>query len=361
LTATNEALRLTGVSKAFGSFVALKSIDLTIAAGELVCFLGPSGCGKTTLLRVIAGLEPQSAGTISLNGRDITHAPPAARDYGIVFQSYALFPNLTVAQNVAYGLVNRGKARAQTAARVAELLALVGLPGADQKYPSQMSGGQQQRVALARALATSPSLLLLDEPLSALDAKVRERLRGEIRQLQRRLGVTTIMVTHDQEEALSMADRVVVMNDGVIEQVGSARDVYERPASPFVADFLGKANVLKATALGGGRFRVGTAELALPADAHAVGSAVRIYVRPEDRHVEGDFTKLPNRLRGRVARLDYLGTFCLAEIDCEQLGQPLLISYSLNQLHDLGVREGANVDIALRVDRVRVFADLPAR
>jgi iron(III) transport system ATP-binding protein len=201
---------------------------------------------------------------------------------------------------------------------------------------------------------------LLDEPLSALDAKVRERLRGEIRQLQRRLKVTTIMVTHDQEEALSMADRVVVMNDGAIEQVGSASDVYERPATPFVADFLGKANVLRATALGGGRFRVGTEELTLPADDHAIGTAVRIYVRPEDRHVEGDFTHLPNRLRGRVARIDYLGTFCLAEIRCESLGQPLVISYSLNQLHDLGVREGADVEIALRVDRVRVFADPPA-
>ncbi len=361
MTVATEALRLEGIQKAFGSFVALKSIDLTISTGELVCFLGPSGCGKTTLLRVIAGLEPQTSGAIFLNGRDISHAPPAARDYGIVFQSYALFPNLTIAQNVAYGLVNRKKARAETAARVAELLNLVGLTNADRKYPSQMSGGQQQRVALARALATSPSLLLLDEPLSALDAKVRERLRGEIRQLQRRLKVTTIMVTHDQEEALSMADRVVVMNDGVIEQVGSASDVYERPASPFVADFMGKANVLKATALGGGRFRVGTAELSLPANGHAVGAAVRIYVRPEDRHVEGDISELPNRLRGRVARIDYLGTFCLAELKCDSLGQPLVISYSLNQLHDLGVRENSEVEIALRVDRVRVFADTPAR
>ncbi len=180
-----------------------------------------------------------------------------------MFQSYALFPNLTIAGNVAYGLVNRRKGRAEIAARVNELLTLVGLPDAGPKYPSQMSGGQQQRVALARALATSPSLLLLDEPLSALDAKVRERLRGEIRQLQRRLRVTTIMVTHDQEEALSMADRVVVMNHGVIEQIGTPSDVYERPATPFVADFLGKVNVLKATALGGGRFKVGSVELTL--------------------------------------------------------------------------------------------------
>ncbi len=355
------AVLLEGVSKTFGNFVALKSIDLTIAPGELVCFLGPSGCGKTTLLRIIAGLEQQTSGRILQNGIDVSNAPPAARDYGIVFQSYALFPNLTIAQNVGYGLVNRRKGRAELTARVNELLALVGLPDAGAKYPSQMSGGQQQRVALARALATSPSLLLLDEPLSALDAKVRERLRGEIRQLQRRLRVTTIMVTHDQEEALSMADRVVVMNDGVIEQVGTASEVYERAATPFVADFLGKVNVLKATSLGGDKYRVGSVDLTLPASdvnaGNAAGDAVRIYVRPEDRHVEGDIASLPNRLRGRIARIDYLGTFCLAELRSEALGQPMLISYSLNQLHDLGVREGVEVDIALRVDRVRVFSD----
>ncbi len=355
--ATAEALRLEGIHKAFGEFNALESIDLVIPPGELVCFLGPSGCGKTTLLRIIAGLERQTRGKILQNGRDVSHAPPAARDYGIVFQSYALFPNLTIAENVAYGLVNRRKGRLEISARVQELLALVGLPDAGRKYPSQMSGGQQQRVALARALATAPSLLLLDEPLSALDAKVRERLRGEIRQLQRRLRVTTIMVTHDQEEALSMADRVVVMNQGHIEQVGSPSDVYERPATPFVADFLGKVNVLKGVALGEGRYRVGAAELSLPADHHPTGQNVRIYVRPEDRHVEGDVTALPNRLRGRIARIDYLGTFCLAELRCDAIGQPMLISYSLNQLHDLNVREGGEVEIALRVDRVRVFAE----
>jgi iron(III) transport system ATP-binding protein len=356
-TSTTEALRLEGVHKAFGDFIALKSIDLVIPPGELVCFLGPSGCGKTTLLRIIAGLEQQSRGRILQNGRDVSNAPPAARDYGIVFQSYALFPNLTIADNVAYGLVNRRKSRADIAARVLELLTLVGLPDAGRKYPSQMSGGQQQRVALARALATSPSLLLLDEPLSALDAKVRERLRGEIRALQRRLLVTTIMVTHDQEEALSMADRVVVMNQGAIEQVGSPSDVYERPATPFVADFLGKVNVLKGMSLGGGRYRVGSTELALAGDEHGSGQSVRIYVRPEDRHVEGDIARLPNRLRGRIARIDYLGTFCLAELRCDDLGQSMVISYSLNQLHDLQVREGVEVEIALRVDRVRVFAD----
>jgi len=351
------ALKLEGIHKAFGDFVALKSIDLTIESGELVCFLGPSGCGKTTLLRIIAGLERQTRGRIIQDGRDVSLAPPAARDYGIVFQSYALFPNLTIEQNVAYGLVNRRRAREEIRARVAELLTLVGLPSEGRKFPSQLSGGQQQRVALARALATSPNLLLLDEPLSALDAKVRERLRGEVRGLQQRLGVTTIMVTHDQEEALSMSDRIVVMNHGAIEHIGSPSDVYERPQTPFVADFLGKVNVLKATALGHGRYRAGTVELALPEDGVAAGSAVRIYLRPEDRHVEGNMADYPNRLTGTISAIDYLGTFCLAELACPGLGRPIQISYSLNQMHDLGVHTGREVEIALRVDRVRVFAD----
>ncbi len=281
--------------------------------------------------------------------------PPAARDYGIVFQSYALFPNLTIAANVAYGLVNRRRARAETAARVAELLELVGLPDSGTKYPGQLSGGQQQRIALARALATSPSLLLLDEPLSALDAKVRERLRGEIRTLQRRLRVTTVMVTHDQEEALSMSDRVVVMNRGGIEQIGTPQDVYERPATPFVADFLGTTSILPGTSLGDGNFRVGGTEISLPAARFARGEAVHIYMRPEDRHVEGDLSAMPNRLSGMVRRIEYLGTVCHAEVQCAGLAQTVLISLSLNQLHDLDVREGAELVFALRPDRVCVF------
>ncbi len=350
-----EALRIEGVYKNFGDFVALRDIDLSIAQGEMVCFVGPSGCGKTTLLRIIAGLESQTRGRVIQNGRDVSHAPPAARDYGIVFQSYALFPNLTITANVAYGLVNRRRARVEIAARVAELLELVGLPDSGAKYPGQLSGGQQQRVALARALATSPSLLLLDEPLSALDAKVREHLRGEIRMLQRRLNVTTVMVTHDQEEALSMSDRVVVMNRGGIEQIGSPQDVYERPATPFVADFLGTASVLSGTSLGGGRFRVGATEITLPAAQFASGAAVHIYMRPEDRHVEGDLSELPNRLSGLVRRIEYLGTVCHAEVQCAGLAQTVLISLSLNQLHDLNVREGEKLSFALRPDRVRVF------
>ena len=214
---TEIFLRIEELTKKFGSFTALSDISLDVFEGEFVCFLGPSGCGKTTLLRAIAGLDIQTQGRIEQDGQDISVLPPAQRDFGIVFQSYALFPNLTVEKNVAYGLESRRNRRAETRKRVQELLALVDLADQSKKYPAQLSGGQQQRVALARALATAPGLLLLDEPLSALDAKVRAHLRLEIKELQRRLKVTTIMVTHDQEEALTMADRIVVMNQGVIE------------------------------------------------------------------------------------------------------------------------------------------------
>jgi iron(III) transport system ATP-binding protein len=355
----SAALHLQGIHKSFGDFIALHAIDLSIASGELVCFVGPSGCGKTTLLRIIAGLEQQSRGSILQNGRDISRARPAARDYGIVFQSYALFPNLTVAQNVAYGLVNRRRARGEITARVQELLALVGLPDAGPKYPSQCSGGQQQRVALARALATSPSLLLLDEPLSALDAKVRERLRGEIRQLQKRLGVTTILVTHDQEEALSMADRVVVMNAGRIEQQGAPLEVYEKPATPFVAEFLGKVNVLDALCVGAGRYRVGSRELVTQANGIDTNTPVRLYLRPEDRLLpdSGDVTALPNAMSGTAAHIEFLGTYCLVDVAVDGFdGQRLLVFYSLNQLLALDVREGSRVEFALRGDRMRAFA-----
>ncbi|GAA5232170.1 putative 2-aminoethylphosphonate ABC transporter ATP-binding protein [Verticiella sediminum] len=265
--------------KRFGAHTALADVSLDIPAGELVCLLGPSGCGKTTLLRAIAGLELQDSGAILLGGRDISQAPPQARDYGILFQSYALFPNLTVARNIAYGLSTRRADRRRVAERVEEMLDLVGLAGAAAKYPGQLSGGQQQRVALARALAPAPSLLLLDEPMSALDARVRERLRGELRALQRRLGITTLMVTHDQEEAMTMADRIAVMNGGVIEQYGTPRELYRDPRTAFIADFVGEANWLPYERLDDGHVRVGRQTLAL---AQAPGRANgRLFVRPE--------------------------------------------------------------------------------
>jgi iron(III) transport system ATP-binding protein len=238
------SIEIRDVSKRFGDFHALRGVSLHVDSGDLVALLGPSGCGKTTLLRIIAGLETQDAGTIVQGGRDISRLPAIKRDYGIVFQSYALFPNLTIFANVAYGLVNRRKGADEVRNRVTELLKLIGLPDSGGKYPGQLSGGQQQRIALARALATAPGLLLLDEPLSALDALERLRLRGEIRTLQQRLGVTTVLVTHDQEEALSMADRIAVMNRGQIEQVASPTDVYDHPATLFVNQFVGSTNLI---------------------------------------------------------------------------------------------------------------------
>ena len=223
-------LSIENLTKHFGEFVAVRELSLEIYDGEFICFLGPSGCGKTTLLRAIAGLDPQSSGSITQAGKNISNLPPAERDFGIVFQSYALFPNLTVFQNIAYGLENQRLPKAEIRKRVTDLLELVGMPEQTAKYPAQLSGGEQQRVALSRALATSPGLLLLDEPLSALDARVRAALRQEIRALHDRLGVTTILVTHDQEEALSMADRIVVMNHGRIEQVGTPEEIYSTPA-----------------------------------------------------------------------------------------------------------------------------------
>jgi iron(III) transport system ATP-binding protein len=235
-------LTLAGIRKRFGAVTALDGVSLAVDEGEFVCFLGPSGCGKTTLLRIIAGLETPDEATITLDGRDLMRVPARLRNFGIVFQSYSLFPNLTVARNIAYGLACRGWDADATRTRVEAMLDLVNLRDYAERRPHQLSGGQQQRVALARALAPQPRVLLLDEPLSALDAKVREDLRTEIKSLQSKLRVTTVMVTHDQHEAMELADRIVVMNRGAIEQVGPPRELYDRPANRFVADFLGRMN-----------------------------------------------------------------------------------------------------------------------
>jgi iron(III) transport system ATP-binding protein len=313
---TDLAVRIEGVVKRFGAFTALDGIDLDIRSGELICFLGPSGCGKTTLLRVIAGLEQQDAGSIHQDGRDISRLPTSERDFGIVFQSYALFPNLTVAENIGYGLVNRRVSRVDRAARTGDLLGLIGLRESGPKYPAQLSGGQQQRVALARALATSPSLLLLDEPLSALDARVRLHLRGEIRALQRRLGVTTILVTHDQEEALTMADRIVVMNHGTIEQVGTPEDVYAAPRTRFVASFVGTMNFLRARVVGEHRCDVGGMEIACATHGIAVGSGLDLAVRPEDVRLDASSDR-PAQLAGTVIALEFFGSGYRASVQID--------------------------------------------
>jgi len=348
-------LRLAGIRKDFGNFTALAKIDLDIAQGEFVCFLGPSGCGKTTLLRVIAGLEVQTAGRIELAGRDISTLPPAERDYGIVFQSYALFPNLSVADNVAYGLVNRKLPKAQARARVTELLKLVGLPGSEAKYPAQLSGGQQQRIALARALATSPGLLLLDEPLSALDAIVRVHLRREIRSLQRKLGVTTVMVTHDQEEALTVADRIVVMNQGVIEQVGTPLAIYRDPASPFVADFVGRVNAIPVTLEAAGRVRIGTRSFACPHEGKP-GQAATVYLRPEDVLARPLAPGDSNVFDAEIDKIEFLGSYCLVRVKSGDLGEHSLTVYlSLNFLAERQLDVGGRLPMRLLPERMRLF------
>ncbi len=236
-------IRTVDITKMFGKQRALNKVSLSIKEGELVCILGPSGCGKTTFLRVLAGLERPCDGAVYIDGKECTHLPPPERNFGIVFQSYALFPNMTVEQNILFGLKsNKALTKQDRMAKTTEVLEMVDLTEHRKKYPGQISGGQQQRTALARALSLTPSYLLLDEPLSALDAKVRLKLRGEICRIQRELGITTIMVTHDQEEALTMADRVVVMNNAVIEQVGTPEQIYLYPETPFVADFIEHQN-----------------------------------------------------------------------------------------------------------------------
>ncbi len=358
-SASAPFLALDGVVKRFGRFTALAGVSLDVPRGSLVTFLGPSGCGKTTLLRIIAGLETQDAGRIVQDGRDISRLPAIKRDYGIVFQSYALFPNLTIFDNVAYGLVNRRAGRAQMRARVTELLKLVGLPDAAAKYPGQLSGGQQQRIALARALATAPGLLLLDEPLSALDALERVRLRGEIRALQQRLSVTTVMVTHDQEEALSMADHVVVMNQGRIEQVGTPQQVYREPATAFVADFVGKVNVLAAVAEGDGRFRVGEMMLDALAGTPPVarGTPVKLYLRPEDVVVNGAATEHRNHASAQVQKVEFLGAFCLVTVCiATAAGQSLVVTLSRHSLDRMGLGEGAALSVGLPPECMRLLA-----
>ncbi|MDH3579309.1 MAG: putative 2-aminoethylphosphonate ABC transporter ATP-binding protein [Hyphomicrobiales bacterium] len=353
-------LEIRDVTKKFGDFTALKDITLDIHEGELVCFLGPSGCGKTTLLRAIAGLDYQTSGRIYQKGRDISDVPPADRDFGIVFQSYALFPNLTVAKNIAYGLVNRRLGRKAIADRVTELLELVGLSGSEDKYPAALSGGQQQRVALARALATSPNMLLLDEPLSALDAKVRVHLRQEMKELQRRLGITTVMVTHDQEEALSMADRIVVMNHGIIEQVGSPTEIYRNPESAYVADFIGSMNFLHGSVTKRGEIQVGKMKVSVDGAAanFATGDPVVVCIRPEDVAVRDASKFKANKYAMAIREVEFLGSFCRAILDVDGTSnEELIADFSINLMRDFNLEHGAKLAVALPKERLQVFRD----
>ncbi|HEX4179416.1 MAG TPA: ABC transporter ATP-binding protein [Caulobacteraceae bacterium] len=295
------AFTVRGLTKRFGEAVAVDNVDLTAPVGQFTCLVGPSGCGKTTLLRLLMGLEQPSAGVIELGGVDVTRAAPAKRGMGMVFQSYALFPNMRVSANVAFGMP-RALASQEKAKRTAALLETVGLPGLERRYPGQLSGGQQQRVAIARALAVEPRILLLDEPLAALDPQIREQLRLELKALQRRLGVTTVMVTHDQAEALAVADLIVVMRAGRIEQIGSPQSVYDAPANPFVASFLGAANLLGGEVASPGEVSLhGGQTLPVDAKAFTLGQTVVVTVRPEAVRVIGpEQPGLTGKVTGQV-------------------------------------------------------------
>jgi putative spermidine/putrescine transport system ATP-binding protein len=359
-------LELDNVRKAFpGGTVAVEGFSLAAERGEFVSFLGPSGCGKTTTLRMIAGFEQPTSGSIILDDREITDVPPNRRNVGMVFQSYALFPNMTVEQNVAFGLSIRKRPKDQITKRVGELLELVNLPDKGKRYPYQLSGGQQQRVALARALAFEPTVLLLDEPLSALDAKIRVALRVEIRQIQRHLGITTVYVTHDQEEALSLSDRVVVMSEGRVEQIGTPFEVYNFPATPFVASFVGQLNLLPATIVDAhaGTYSVAGSQIHVTrAFEGGVGRNVNIALRPEMASLGTGGGE--NHLRGEVVDVSFLGAIVRFRIRVggeggpvvaiDEFNEPTLKAPALGETADLSFpAEGTLViDAAASIERV---------
>ncbi|WP_320200558.1 ABC transporter ATP-binding protein [Agrobacterium sp. rho-13.3] len=310
-------LTLHNIKKSFGQVQVVHDFNMAIEQGEFVSFLGPSGCGKTTILRMIAGFETPSDGSIVINGKDQTTLKPNQRNIGMVFQAYALFPNMNVYENVAFGLKVAGKPKAEIDARVKEMLALIHLEHLADRYPYQMSGGQQQRVALARALAPKPQVLLLDEPLSALDAKIRVSLREEIRHIQRKLGITTIFVTHDQEEALSISDRIVVMNSGHADQIGSPFEIYNKPATRFVASFVGTLNLIDATVLDASTntIQIGNQQASLKQPiGKGNGEKVTVALRPEagslGEAVIGDVA-----ISGTVTASHFLGSVIRTRLD----------------------------------------------
>ena len=295
------------VSKHFADVAAVDDVSLTIRQGEFFSLLGPSGCGKTTTLRMIAGFERPDAGRIAIGAEDVTETPPHRRRVNTVFQSYALFPHLTVAENIGFGLRFRSLPKPEKESRVGEMLELVRLGGYGKRKPHELSGGQQQRVALARALILSPDVLLLDEPLGALDAKLRRELQVELKSIQREVGITFLYVTHDQEEALTMSDRLAVMANGRVEQLGSPREVYERPETAFVADFIGVSNLMRAQSSGSGQIDVGEVRLTVSAPVQQAG-VVRVAIRPERVRIEAGGASGENRVPARIERFVYLGS-----------------------------------------------------
>ena len=344
-------VRLEELTRRYGPVLALDGLNLTMAPGELLALLGPSGCGKTTALRLVAGLEEANAGRVVFGGNDVTDLPASKRDVGMVFQAYSLFPHMTAMQNVAFGLTLRHKTADERRRRAGEVLELVGLSSFADRYAHQLSGGQQQRVALARALAIEPTVLLLDEPLSALDAKVRARLRDEIRRVQLEVGTTTLFVTHDQEEALAIADRVGVMNVGRLEQLGPPTEIYSRPATPFVAEFVGLTNRL-AGVVKGGEVEVRGARLPLVKPDTADGPALAL-VRPEAVSVIADGEMSPGPLVGSVISTAFLGATSRVTVDLGDIR--VLAQMPTSEAGALSA--GTRVRLTLRKDPVLIARD----
>jgi iron(III) transport system ATP-binding protein len=342
-----QAVELRQVVKRYGQVVAVDRVDFTVERGTLVTLLGPSGCGKTTTLRLIAGLEMASDGRLFIDGEDVTHRPAYERDVSMVFQSYALFPHMTVMENVSYGLHTSGLKRRQIAAMAADKLNAVGLSGFEKRFPSELSGGQQQRVAVARAIVLEPKVLLFDEPLSNLDAKLRRRVREDIRALQQRLGLTVVYVTHDQEEALAVSDRIIVMKDARIIQDGTPRDLYERPADRFIADFIGNANILPVTVSRDGgdiaRIALGGLALELPHRGVAAGPAA-MGVRPQAFRLRAGEPEA-GEISGTVRKAAYLGSHMEYELLLDGIdGEVFVIDGNVAKPHAVGGPVGVGID-----------------
>jgi spermidine/putrescine transport system ATP-binding protein len=347
-------VELIDLVKRFGEITAVDGITLDVPGGEFFSLLGPSGCGKTTTLRMIAGFERPDRGRILLDGRDMAQTPPHRRPVNTVFQNYALFPHLDVSDNVAFGLRFQGVGKDDARDRVSRALDLVRLAGFEERRPTQLSGGQQQRVALARALVLNPSVLLLDEPLGSLDAKLRKALQIELKAIQERVGITFVYVTHDQEEALTMSDRIAVMSEGHIEQLGPPRDVYEDPETAYVADFLGVANLMDARATENGRVTLG--EIALQAGRGDVGASgpVKLVIRPERVRVEDRGAGGPNRVPGMVERTVFLGP--TVQVLLRLVGGQALQAIEPNRGEDAARSQGEPVSVHLPADDLRVLA-----
>jgi putative 2-aminoethylphosphonate ABC transporter ATP-binding protein len=356
----SKQLVLENISKHFGSLVAVQNVDLVIEPGEFICFLGPSGCGKTTLLRIITGFEQQTTGNLIYDGKVINDVIPQKRDFGIVFQSYALFPNMTVHQNIAFGLNMRKVPRRLSDERVSEILQLVGLTEWERHYPSQLSGGQQQRVALGRAIAIKPKVLLLDEPLSALDAKIRLRLRTVIKKLQEELGITMIYVTHDQEEALAMADRVVIMRDGEIRQIGTPWEIYKEPKTSFIAEFVGISNFITAKKKNG-NIQFGGLEMAVTNLDDIDSQTLYLAIRPENIELLAEDISAENYLTSNIVEVEaeiinFLGA--IVRVTFTLGAEDMIVDISEKEFEKINLRRKDKIKLYFPPDAFHVYSEL---